>query len=72
MGNGLKMLGAAVLGLLAGIVVGFVVSELIGIALLLLGGGELPPWASSVRFVIVLFAAIGLVGGPMLVTRKGR
>ncbi|SHI49506.1 hypothetical protein SAMN05421803_101399 [Nocardiopsis flavescens] len=71
MGNGLKILGASVLGLLAGIVVGFIVSELIGVALLL-GGGELPSWASSVRFVIVLFAAIGLVGGPMLVTRKGR
>lgn len=72
MGNGLKILGASVLGLLAGVVVGFIVSELIGIALLAMGGGELPSWASSVRFVIVLFAAIGLVGGPMLVTRKGR
>ncbi len=68
----LKAIGAAALGLVAGGAVGFVLSELVAILLLVLGGGELPAWAPGLRYLIALFAALGLICAPMLVSRGER
>ena len=70
--SGLKITGAAVLGLIGGAVVGFVLSEVLAIGLLLARGGDLPSWASGLKYLIAVFAAVGLVGSPMLVSRGRR
>lgn len=70
--NGWKALGASLLGLVVGTVAGFVLSEVVAISLLLLSGGDPPSWARGVKYLIVAGAAAGLVGGPLLVARRGR
>ncbi|WP_306370956.1 DUF5957 family protein [Nocardiopsis sp. CC223A] len=70
--NGWKALGASLLGLTVGTAAGFVLSEAVTVSLLLLGGGDLPPWAPGIRYLIVVGAAAGLVGGPLPVARRGR
>ncbi|MFI6577763.1 DUF5957 family protein [Nocardiopsis sp. NPDC050513] len=68
----LKLIGAAALGLIGGGLVGFALSNVLGIGLLVAGGGMLPSWAPLLRYLIAVCAALGLVAAPMLVARGGR
>lgn len=64
----LKVIGAAALGLIAGGAGGFMLSEMLAVLLLVMGGGELPDWAPVLRYLIPLFAAFGLICAPVLVS----
>ena len=65
----LKTVGAAALGLIAGGAGGLVLSELLGVLLLVTGGGDLPVWAPALRYLVPLCAALGLVCAPVLLAK---
>ncbi|MDA2802890.1 DUF5957 family protein [Nocardiopsis suaedae] len=68
----MRIVGAALLGLFGGWVVGFAVSALVHIPMGLLGVSDATPWVVAVGLLPYLLAVVGLVAVPIIVVRRGR
>ncbi|WP_017536745.1 MULTISPECIES: DUF5957 family protein [Nocardiopsis] len=66
----MRIVGAALLGLFGGWVVGFALSALVHIPLGLLGVPDGTPWVVAVGLLPYALAVVGLVAVPIIVARR--
>lgn len=64
----MRTVGVSIAGLIGGLLIGFVISEIIGIsAFLLLGGVE---FLAPVKFLPLILAIVGAVAAPIADSRR--
>jgi hypothetical protein len=63
----MRTAGVAILGLIGGLILGFMLSEAIAIGSYLLFGGA--PWLRVLRYLPLLLAVAGAVAAPVIARR---